>query len=311
MEDQEEESDYDMQCTKPVTLQIKYKSGRPSLLYPDGLTVPCGKCLACRISKRREWSLRMLHELDNHEDSCFLTLTYDDEHLPTADSLCKRDLQLFIKRLRKSLEPRKIRYFACGEYGEETNRPHYHAIIFGLSLKDDDKKLVRQAWPFCDWNNYYINKKSFGLAEPDSIAYVAGYIDKKYSGDLANQEYKQKNREPVFRLLSLGIGKNYCDKYSEDLKNNMYVTIKGIKLSLPRYYINRLGIDTSQITKQAELTDCELTEHYTGLYMSSIDLYKAGLPKENEMLIEGVKAAKNQHDMTLQAKSKILRSRKV
>ena len=101
-------------------------------------SVPCGKCLACSSNYRRDWVARMLLESQAHSDSVFITLTYSDENLPDRGSLVKRDLQLFLKRLRRRLDRLnrdKIRYFACGEYGDNTNRPHYHAIIWNLSTR--------------------------------------------------------------------------------------------------------------------------------------------------------------------------------
>lgn len=300
-----------MQCTSPRRIQLKTKLGLPHYKYPDGLEVPCGKCLACRIAKRREWTIRMIHELGYHEDSIFVTLTYDDDHLPNNYSLVKSDLVKFFKRLRKNLHDRKIKYFACGEYGEVTQRPHYHAIIFGLSLKPEDKDLVMKSWPFCDWHNKSIRKNSFGLAEPDSIGYVAGYIDKKFSGDLANTEYFIKGREPVFRLLSLGIGKQFCDDNAEQLKNNLFVSTFGVKNSLPRYYVKRLGIDIDLLNSEAINKDCETVESITGLYISADDLYKSEATKENKVYLEKLKKSKSQSDKNLQARSKLYRSRKV
>ena len=126
----EEESDCEMYCIQPITIQVPIKGFKA---FQD-LAVPCGKCIGCRIAKRKEWSLRMLHELTYHPQSSFITLTYDDYHLPSDNSLKKRHLQLFIKRLRKNLGERRIKYFACGEYGGQTMRPHYHAILFGSGL---------------------------------------------------------------------------------------------------------------------------------------------------------------------------------
>lgn len=253
----------------------------------------------------------MIHELGYHEDSIFITLTYDDSHLPSNGSLVKTDLVKFFKRLRKNLGDRRIKYFASGEYGEHSQRPHYHAIIFGMSLKPEDKELIMKSWPFCDWSNKSIRKNSFGLAEPDSIGYVAGYIDKKYSGDLADVEYYIKGREPVFRLLSLGIGKQFCDDNASQLKHNMFVSTFGVKNSLPRYYIKRLGIDNDLLSSEALARNCETVEKITGLYISSEDLYKSSATKENEVYIEKLKNAKSQSDRNLQAKSKLFRSNKV
>ena len=127
-----------MNCISPVRIT---KNLSPSD-YPDGLLVPCGSCISCRIAKRREWSLRLLHELSYHDDAVFLTLTYDDAHVPPNMSLRKRDLQLFMKRLRIKLDrlgiEHCIKYFACGEYGTRTKRPHYHLLLW--NFPDNNKQ---------------------------------------------------------------------------------------------------------------------------------------------------------------------------
>ena len=289
-----------MQCTQPITL---FKVGKK--FYPSGLQVPCGKCLACRIKKRKEWQIRMLHELNYHDDAVFLTLTYSDEYLPDNNSLVKRDLQLFIKRLRKNLGDRKIRYFACGEYGELSQRPHYHLIIFGLGLKPDDKELVMKAWNKCEWTNPQIRTKSFGIAEPDSIAYVAGYIDKKFSGDKAQEEYVDKSRIPVFRLCSLGIGRQYCDEQAKQITEMLHLTHRGVRMSIPRYYIKRLGIDPDTLKTHALDRDAELVEKLVGVYMTSEELYMSGESDMNTYVIERTLDSKAQHERNLTAKTKL------
>lgn len=102
--------------------------------------VPCGKCLSCRCDYSREWSNRMILELKDHDKAIFVTLTYNNDNLPMTDdgypTLCKRDVQLFLKRLRKHYDGITIRYYLAGEYGSRTNRPHYHAIIYGIGLTD-------------------------------------------------------------------------------------------------------------------------------------------------------------------------------
>ena len=98
--------------------------------------VPCGQCMACRINHQRQWATRMVHESYSHKESCFVTLTIDDEHRNATHSVDQRDMQLFIKRLRKELQPQKIRIFFCAEYGTKSNREHYHAIIFGWTPQD-------------------------------------------------------------------------------------------------------------------------------------------------------------------------------
>ena len=293
-----------MQCIKPVRL---FKNLSPQD-YPDGLLVPCGKCIACRISKRREWSIRMLHELEDHQKSVFVTLTYSDDYLPQNDSLKKEDLQKFMKRLRKSLEKtdRKIRYFACGEYGDKTERPHYHLIIYGLGLNIEDRTLIMDAWPYCDWSNSHIRNKSFGLVEPDSVRYVAQYIDKKFTGDQANAEYTEKGREPCFRCLSLGIGKNWCDKNREQIIQSKKLTLNGIPMQLPRYYINRLGIPTDSLKDKSIERDMHIVEHYTGVSdITRDEFYRYASVDEVIELENAIKSAKIQNEKNLIAKSNL------
>lgn len=238
--------------------------------------------------------MRMLHESTSYRDKCFTTLTYDDQHLPNNASLVKRDLQLYHKRVRKALDPHRMRYFSCGEYGDQTDRPHYHSIYFGIGLNRVHQRILQDCWP-------YGHIKS-GTVTPESIRYVAQYIDKKYSGDLAEEVYTATGREPVFRISSLGLGRDFCDAEAEQLKQNLYVTLNGVQHSLPRYYIKRLGINIAELETVAKERDCEVVEHYTGLYISSDDLYKHGNTDDVRSLIDSVQSAKDQHDKNLKAR---------
>ena len=285
-----------MRCTSPVRLHHLDRT-----LYPDGLLVPCGKCLSCRIAKRSEWQMRMLHELNSYTDASFVTLTYSDEFLPDNGSLCKSDLQKFFKRLRKELsrDKRNIRYFACGEYGDRFGRPHYHAIIFGLSLRSDDQELVRFKWPF--------GRVHFGTAEPDSIGYVAQYIDKKFSGDDAVREYVDKGREPVFRVSSLGLGKRYIEKHSDQIKEMGYCTVRGVMHSLPRYYLNKLGIDPVLYREKAQQLQCEDYEQVTGLNLDPDIAYRVRPAAEITEYQKAVASKRKQKDLNLKARVSLKR----
>lgn len=290
-----------MQCTRPV--RIKHGKSQTAIKHTEGMLVACGKCIACRIQKRKEWSLRMMHEKEFWNDSIFVTLTYDDNHLPANNSLNKKHLQDFFKRLRRDLKQRRIKYFACGEYGDTYGRPHYHIIIFGLSLNEEDKRLIIQNWTFCDWSNYTIRNKSFGLAEADSINYVAQYIDKKFTGDKAQEEYVRKNRDPVFRILSLGIGARYADSNSDQLKANLCCKHRGTEHGLPRYYVKRLSLSGSEALKAKALEkDCELVEHRTGVYIESDILYKRGSLEDNILYDDKRTKAQIQYERNLNAK---------
>lgn len=280
-----------MQCTKPITL---FKIGK--VTYPNGLQLPCGKCLACRIKKQSEWSLRLMHELSYHEKSVFLTLTYNDLNLPHNNSLDKRDLQLFFKRLRKN--GAQIKYFACGEYGELEGRPHYHAIIYGLGLNKDDKDLIKRAWTKCDWTPER-TRKSFGLVERHSIQYVAGYIQKKLSGELEVETYTSQGRQNVFKLASNGLGKQYCIDNAKQLSDNLYAIYNGNKVTIPRYYIKLLDIDTELLQQEALSAESELVANITGITCTRDDLYRAGSKEENAQVIDRLKASRNQRDRNL------------
>lgn len=130
-----------------------------------GISVPCGKCLACLERKRNTWSYRLEYELKSHYFATFVTLTYSDENLPKDLSVSRRELQLFIKLLRFHLK-KPIRYYAIGEYGTKYGRPHYHLIIYGLH-HILDAKLVQDVW-----------KKGHTLcidANPKTINYITKY----------------------------------------------------------------------------------------------------------------------------------------
>lgn len=197
----------------------------------NSMLIPCGKCIGCRMSYAREWANRLLLERTQHDTSCFLTLTIDNDHIldlcgrskvnpetgeleKVSISLDKRHTQLFMKRLRKACPDDKIRFYAVGEYGEESGRPHYHLILFGLhfppgdlvwkrksELKHDyyESALIRRIWPYgnnivaaCTW---------------ESCCYCARYMLKKLKGPEA-QLYADNDLQPPFVLMSRkpGIG---------------------------------------------------------------------------------------------------------
>lgn len=224
-----------MQCTRPVRIHNQF--------------FPCGHCISCRIAKAREWSARLIHELTYWDKAVFVTLTYDDEHLPPNNSLRKRDLQLFFKRLRKCCST-KIKYYACGEYGDNKagkdyghgfGRPHYHAIIFGLGQSNIDKEFIKDCWRCCVWSNFS-SKKAFGTVTYDSCRYVSDYIFKKYNGEKAKELYLSKGIEIPFKISSQGLGLRYCEQERENLIANHGFTMHGSHMALPRYYVEKLGL---------------------------------------------------------------------
>jgi len=191
----------------------------------------------------------MMHELHYYEYSTFLTLTYDDENMPYVfgynddfiPTLYKKDLQRFFKRLRKWLHPEKIKYYACGEYGEINKRPHYHAIIFGLKPIQEIKDYIQtKIW-----------KKGFayvGTVTYQSARYTTDYLQKKWFGSDWSNVYNGKERE--FQVCSQGLGLRYVEDYGEQIVDNLCITLNGVKQGIPRYYRKKLGID-GEVFKEA------------------------------------------------------------
>lgn len=225
-----------MQCVRPIYIKnpdrFRYKKPNETV-GEEWLLVPCGHCVACRIARSREWAIRILHETEFWEDSCFVTLTYRDEDLPPNGSLDSTALTKYFKRLRKDLGDRKIKYYACGEYGDTYGRPHYHAIIFGLNAFTD-KKVIESNWPY-GW-------VKVGGVSYNSARYVAGYVQKKLYGKGA-KEYEDRGILPPFSRISKGIGERYVDKYWNKLYQQETVTVRGVPMGLPRYYQKKLDYD--------------------------------------------------------------------
>lgn len=173
------------------------------------IPLPCGKCPSCIEARSKSWAIRCLCEASLYDRSCFLTLTYNDKCLPNG--LCKRDLQLFIKRLRDHNPELDIRYFGCGEYGSHTHRPHYHLIVFGFWPEDAKFECVTSAG-----GNFYSSKSlqkiwpfgfiSVGECSYASCAYVARYCQKKLKDPVAMKK--------EFTIMSLkpGIGTRYFEQ---------------------------------------------------------------------------------------------------
>lgn len=202
-----------------------------------GVPFPCGQCLSCRINRRRYWTCRLLLESLDHEKSIFLTLTYDDEHLPEKSELVKRDVQLFIKRLRKRIEPVKIRYYACGEYGSLKHRPHYHLIIFGIDFMDP--AFYGEIWPF---GFVYA-----GECNRHTIQYVAGYVTKKFvkKSDGIQREFTLCSRRPglgygsIERLFTIISSRKYSHLFPG---SNFPLTMRfdGVSLPFDRFIRDKL-----------------------------------------------------------------------
>lgn len=220
------------------------------------LTLPCGQCIGCKLERSRQWGVRCMHEASLHADNCFVTLTYDDEHLPDRGSLNYRHFQLFLKRLRKRAGV-PIRFYMCGEYGEQFLRPHFHACLFGW--RPVDLVLFKTGGSGCNiYTSAFLSEiwtdgfASVGELSFESACYVARYCTKKITGNAAESHYCRTDLstgeivsvEPEFGHMSLkpGIGALWLDKYKDDVypEDNLYV--RDFPGRPPRYYDKRLLI---------------------------------------------------------------------
>lgn len=203
------------------------------------IKIPCGKCIGCKLEHSRQWAVRCMHEKRMHDASAFLTLTYDNDHLPPGGTLVLRDLQLFMKRLRKVFG-NGVRFFACGEYGEKSGRPHYHVLLLSADFVDKKPISSRSEHPY--YTSSLLSKlwtagtHIIGNVDFDSAAYVARYCTKKITGSKAAAHYG--GRTPEFLVMSRrpGIGSGYLEKYKSEIYAHDNVIVNGVPASVPRYY---------------------------------------------------------------------------
>lgn len=272
-----------MACYSPIQAYQPISGGRLEFVErPDTrpLMIPCGQCVGCRLERSRQWAIRCMHEASLYSCNAFVTLTYDDKSLPVDKSLRYRDFQRFMRTLRqrikrarqrklspdgrqlrqdvfnstrdseRSQSSNKIRFYMCGEYGENTGRPHYHACLFNVHFADSvilkrsasgmnlyTSKLLSDCWPH--------GFACFGDVTFESAAYVARYVMKKIYGDAADEHYKRvdENGEfywlrPEFTKMSLkpGIGAGWFDQFHKDVYPRDYVVVRGLKMKPPKYY---------------------------------------------------------------------------
>jgi len=218
------------------------------------LFVKCGQCVGCRLERSRQWATRCMHEASLHDVNSFVTLTYDEAHLPVDRGLHYREFQLWLKRLRKQKPNEDLRFYMCGEYGDDNLRPHFHAILFGIDFPDKvpirklaDHKIYRSAllertWPF--------GFSSIGSVTFESCAYVARYCMKKVTGYLADAHYRYvdadgvvHDRAPEFNRMSNGgrtrkggIGAEWFRRFQSDVYPDGRCVVRGALSNSPRYY---------------------------------------------------------------------------
>lgn len=290
--------------------------------YRNWIQIPCGQCTGCRLEYSRQWANRCMLELQYHEHAWFVTLTYNDLHVPRRNyvdpetgevcealTLYKRDFQLFMKRLRKKAgEDNKLRFFMAGEYGERFSRPHYHAIIFGLPLDDltpyrrseighqyYNSEFVQSAWRDADGNDI-----GYAVVAPvtwETCAYTARYVMKKLKGAEA-LFYDDHAMEEPFTLMSRkpGIAYQYFQDHP-DLYENDHIHIStekgGRSFKPPRYYDNLFDLDHPEELAEIKAIRQKTAEDAIKLKLSKTDLsYLEMLAVEEQALHNKIKSLK-------------------
>lgn len=248
--------------------KIRYED----LMYePRVMLIPCGQCIGCRIRQREDWTTRIELEARQwpKERVWFITLTYDDAHVPgmilktgellrkaqyvwkpgeeapeSVQTLLYTDVQKFLKRLRKAYKA-QLRFFCAGEYGEQTARPHYHMILYGWEPTDLKQlyKIHHNGYYTSEWMKsiWGMGQIQIAQATPETYRYVAGYVTKKMyeiDGEKANVYYKLGQQKP-FACMSLkpGLGEAYYQEHKAEIWRQGYIQCtNGKRAQIPRYY---------------------------------------------------------------------------
>lgn len=212
------------------------------------IEIPCGACILCRQEQARQWGVRITHEAQLYEESSFITLSYSDDNLPPFGGLQYNDLVKFWKRLRK--RHGKLRYYAVGEYGDESLRPHYHACVFGLAFTTN-RKILRTT-PSMLWTNpeledaWPLGHVAVGALNFQTAQYTASYVLKKIK---TGQQYVRVDEqtgeliplEQPRAFMSKNLGKRWYDLHGGYTHHHDVVIINGRKQKPPKAYDRWLG----------------------------------------------------------------------
>lgn len=243
------------------------KSGFTPKIYMkfyEEFDLPCGKCIECLEHEAKVWSFRIMNEASLYKENCMVTLTYKD----SDHNLHKDDLQKFMKRLRKKYSDKKIRFFACGEYGSKGKRPHYHVILFNHDFKDKVyHHTTKKGFPVFVSKElesiWKLGISSISQVETNTAKYCAKYLQKlRPLNPLLNKPFNVMSNRP-------GIGKDYILQHTDFIRFDKLYS-KGDYISLPRYYLDileREGYDLTELKHfrdlKAKLNERSNTENVT------------------------------------------------
>lgn len=266
---------------KAIAYNLAYSNDfRAQEIFP----IACKSCVGCRLYYSQDWGIRCTHEAQMHEDNMFLTITYNEDHLPQNGTLVKKDMQNFFNYLGKFLRrkglPSKFRYLYCGEYGDKNQRPHYHAIIFGIDMPDKEvhknsrghllytSEMLSQVW---GKGYVYIGSVSY-----QSACYVSRYALKKINGPQSQEHYavldddgvvitqKPKefahtsNKKPHKEAIGGGLGTLWFEEFNQYVYPIDRITMNGKEMTPPVYYdklLKRFNPELFEEVKSKRLED--------------------------------------------------------
>lgn len=240
----------------------------------EWMALPCGKCPGCMKRRASGWSFRLMKEGERAQTALFVTLTYDTKYVHLTKNgfmtLNKRDIQTYMKRLRKISET-KLKYYVCGEYGGKRSRPHYHMIIFNA-----DPEKIEQAWSQYKAGFGYVPFGSIfiGQVSEASIGYTLKYMQKPGKIPI----HRNDDRVKEFSMMSKGLGSNYLSDnmkfwHKADLLKRMFVPLKdGKKIAMPRYYKDKIYSETQKLLINNHLKEV-ISEHNEKLNNELLDQF--------------------------------------
>lgn len=235
----------------------------------EEIQIPCGQCLGCRLEYSRQWAIRCQHEMKFHKENCFITITYDDDHLPRK-GVNKKHIQDFIKRLRYYLSNDEnfqkrlklyhgrdptfkpevnLRYFGCSEYGDQTYRPHYHFILFGFCPDDLVLFSKSEKTGCCVYKSDFLTdiwgQGNVLVGEScnfETAAYIARYVVKQFKQkEILNENFKKLNKNFILCSRRPAIGARFFEENIGQLERLDKVLIReGVRCLPPKYYDKKL-----------------------------------------------------------------------
>lgn len=292
-----------MACTKPLSGWYAKQPNVATGKYPVTFTfaeadtsrpidIACGRCIACRIDRGAQWGQRIMHEARMYDENWFVTLTYDDQELPRTPTglptLRPIDMVNFMKRLRRRQEREnghRFRFYQAGEYGEVTGRPHHHAILFGIHLSDIEPvsaragahaRYFRSMQVEDAWNHGAV---ILGGVTPETANYVASYVTKKITGEMAAEHYQGRTPEYATMSRRPGIGRAFLERYLSDMYPSDEIAIVGTDRTRkpPRYYddtLKKLDQELHEEVTEARLTRPRIQKTHRQLAATDAKLHR-------------------------------------